>query len=1014
MDFRTYGQTCLLLCWLTVMAPSLACAGGSSLNVVVIANEVSPDSLELANYYVEQRQVPPENLLRISWSGGNVQWTRTEFVALLLNPLLSFLAEDAQRSNQIHVVVLCMDIPYRVVDGPDANSITSALFYGFKSGTTGLQNSYKGSEERYASARPDTAPMPSFLAVMLTAGSLEEAKLLVDQGVSSDGSRAAQTALLAKTSDPLRNRRFLRFDNAIFNTRLRPPYCLERIVADDVNGTTNILGYQTGLANFSVAPEAFVSGAIADSLTSSGGKLFESHGQTTLLEFIHAGAAGSYGTVTEPGASLTKFPDPQVYFYQARGFSLAECYYQGIGQPYQGLMVGEPLAAPYAITSSGGWVSHGTGSALQGVTNLWLRFEAGAGGTPVDRVDLYVDGVYDRTLTNLMPCAGNQLEVRLDGYAIRYDVPTNATITSVASGIADLLNQPEHADVTHVQAEAFGDRIELQATQMPLPPGTLQFVDQPEDPSTPRAYQAMRVEPWGRARGTDPGLSGSGRFQFTVDAPTDAPYIVEASSNLVVWTPVLTNATGGPMDFVEAEGESYPLRFYRAAPPLGRAVPAWIIPLGLTPNGAFRARVMGTEGAGQIVQASPDGSTWDDIYTHADGGSFEFIDAGPTNAACRLYRTRSLDTNSYADVSIVGNTSSSGNIVRVEHGLAGPYLVYASTNSTEWFTVYEVTSPSGIRVDVNSAAGTSDLRTTFLAAASPEFLDSAAHGYSGFVVELDPFALPPPTLGPDSYLELTVTQTNGQMITVTATNPPANTTDVMVLAQELAQAVNLDPELTEVEGVVVEDVAEGFFDTVEFNVRARAPGWKAAGIRVHLTGSSDMAIWLFGYGSHTGPVSLETNLPDLRPRNHLYVAAGQTPLPFSFDVDTTSLSDGHHELTAVAYGGNSVHAQSLDVLPVVVDNTPLQADITSPSAGTSDSVTSTVEVTVQVNTSKVQEIMLYGTGGLLDREDNGQDFAVFNVDGSGLGAGKHPFYAIVTAHGSVYRTETIYVTLTRD
>lgn len=148
---------------------------------------------------------------------------------------------------------------------------------------------------------------------MIIAGSLAQAKHLVDQGVNSDGTFPTQTVVLAKSSDPLRNLRYPGFDHAIFNTRLSPArnYSLTR-TNTDVPGQANLLGLQTGLASFSLAPNMFVPGAMADSMTSFGGVIFGPNDQTTLLAFIHAGAAGSYGTVTEPSAVVEKFPHPQI------------------------------------------------------------------------------------------------------------------------------------------------------------------------------------------------------------------------------------------------------------------------------------------------------------------------------------------------------------------------------------------------------------------------------------------------------------------------------------------------------------------------------------------------------------------------------------------------------------------------------------------------------------------------------------------------------------------------------
>ena len=105
-------------------------AGGSGLNVVVVVNQNSTNSVQLGNYYCEQRQVPPQNLLRASWTGGNIAWQRSDFQSVILNPLLAMLSAR-QLTNQIDYVLLCMDFPYRVTDTNGANSTTSALFYGF-------------------------------------------------------------------------------------------------------------------------------------------------------------------------------------------------------------------------------------------------------------------------------------------------------------------------------------------------------------------------------------------------------------------------------------------------------------------------------------------------------------------------------------------------------------------------------------------------------------------------------------------------------------------------------------------------------------------------------------------------------------------------------------------------------------------------------------------------------------------------------------------------------------------
>ena len=188
-----------------------------------------------------------------------------------------------------------------------------------------------------------------------------------------------------------------------------------------------------------------------------------------LLAFLNAGACGSYGTVTEPCNYLQKFPSPQDYFYQARGFSLAECYYMSLANPYQGLIVGEPLAAPFARPPVGAWVNLPANSVLSGITNLTLQCTASTSNRPIQQVDLFLDGTWLQTLTNIPPAAGNQLYVTINGYTTNYTVPTNATIGSVAAGLADVLNQPAYTNLSEAQATVFGDRIMLQSTDTNTP-----------------------------------------------------------------------------------------------------------------------------------------------------------------------------------------------------------------------------------------------------------------------------------------------------------------------------------------------------------------------------------------------------------------------------------------------------------------------------------------------------------------------------------------------------------------
>jgi uncharacterized protein (TIGR03790 family) len=777
------------LCFATGLAVLLVSAaglfaGGSGLNVVVVVNQNSTNSVQLGNYYCERRCVPPQNLLRINWTGGNVQWTTSDFTNLLVNPLLSMLSSRGL-TNQIDYVVLSMDFPYRVVQTgalSGGNGTTAALFYGFKPDVLGnscslpnaSSNSYSASEGIFRQIPPITADSNSWLVTMLTSSNLAQAKAIIDRSIASDGTFPTQMVWLAKTTDLARNVRYLEFDNAIFDARVAGDFSIQRTNQDSPYGLTNLLGYQTGLAGFNILSNALVPGAIADSLTSFAGMLYENTGQTTLLAFLNAGACSSYGTVTEPCNYLQKFPSPQDYFYQARGFSLAECYYMSLVNPYQGLIVGEPLAAPFARPPVGAWVNLPANSLLSGITNLTFQCAAGATGRPVQQVDLFLDGTWLQTLTNIPPAAGNQLYVTINGCTTNYLVPSNATIASVASGLADVLNQPAYVLQSKAQAVACGDRIGLQFTDLNPP---------------------------------------------------------------------------------------------------GAQIPA----------------------------------------------------------------------------------------------------------------------------SVSNAIGPAIGLTTFVAASMTNFLDTVAYGLSGFSVSNFP--------GVGDYLQLIVTKTNGTQVTLAVTNvsPGTNTSG---LTGQLINAINNNATLQAADGLVAGDFFpyEGYgLPYTEFNLYARTAGWPASQIQVAFSGSPDLV------ASPGGTQALDQNLSDLQPRNHLYLTVGVTNLSFTFPLDTTTLPDGCHELTAVVYEGSHVRTQARVTQSVRVQNTPLNATFTTLAGAANTVLNFTLLFSVAANTNTISTIELFTTGGSAGVVSN-LSSATFAVAATNLGIGLHPFYAVVTRNdGKQYRTGTEWI-----
>ena len=985
-QYKVFGMVlggCVLACKLQ--------AGGSGLNTVVVINQTSSNSCELGNYYCQQRQVPPQNVLSIHWPGGNTLWTSNDFQTNLVVPLLNLLA-TRQLTNQIDYVVLSMDIPLQTSYGPTLNGTTAALFYGLRLGTGsdpfGVTNSYAASEAVFRQAPPVGATDYSFLATMITGDSLIQAKQLVDHGVASDGTFPQQPVVLAKSSDNVRNVRHPYFDNAIFNVNILGVSSILRTNSNLVTWPNGCLGYQTGLAQFSVPQGMFVPGAIADSMTSFGGVIFGSNSQTNLLAFINGGATGSYGTVAEPANDTQKFPNPQVYFYQARGFSLAESYYQSVNVPYLGLMVAEPLAASFARPGYGQWGAKLTNAVLNGTTNLSVSFHTQSGTRPLQQVDLFVDGVYSSTLTNLAPCPGNLLTVTLNGYPITYIVPTNATVSTAAAGLASLINAATNA--TLVKALVHGDRIELQS--IATNPMTVPFYVADNTPTnTPGLSYSVNNLPDSFPPQMTPGrLDNNGVFRMEVGIPSTLAYVMLVSTNLLDWQPIFTNNVPGLLNFADYDSTNYRMRFYRMTWPGVDQPPQLSAPEMVGP-GTFQIHVDSTTGQPWAVQVSTNLVYWVSVFTNQPGGAMNFVDAYATNSS-RFYRAGLVAPAppSFTVLYVATNLT----LVKVSNAVR-PYTVEVSTNLGLVTTLATNFAIGEIQTTAASAIGNGNSLSTYLSASQPTFLASQAFGLQGYTVISN-------TLPTSAWIQFSFTKTNGQAVVVAVTNQSGGNS--IALASQVFNAINTNPGLQGSDGVLADDYVLNSLGAATFNLYARSPGYQAAAIQVRPTKASQVIM-----STTQGP--LRQNLSDLQPRNHLYVTAGASCLALNFPLDTTTLADGYHELTAVAYEGGDVRTQTHVTVPVQIQNSSFSATLTLLDLTNPAPVQGTYHIQVAANTNTASLITLYSTGGALGAVTN-QSTATFPVAGTNLWAGLHPFYAMVkTAGGLAYRTGTQWVQL---
>lgn len=305
--------------------------------LAVIVNDLDPLSVQVGDYYRRVRGIPAGNLLHVRFTPGRSRMPRAEF-----EPLYDRLQRDTPAGIQAYAITWAA--PYRV----DCMSITAAISFGFDRAYCSRRRCAATRHNPYF-ASTSSAPWDDYgvrPSMALAATGFDQAKALIDRGIQSDGAQPAGTAYLVSTSDRARNVRAAYYPDIA--ARMADWIDSEIVHAEGIQNRTDVLFYITGKVRVPhLETVKFLPGAIADHLTSAGGRLTDSR-QMSALRWLEAGATGSYGTVVEPCNVAGKFPHPGVLMeaYGA-GRTLLEAYWQSVQQPGEGIFIGDPLAAPY-------------------------------------------------------------------------------------------------------------------------------------------------------------------------------------------------------------------------------------------------------------------------------------------------------------------------------------------------------------------------------------------------------------------------------------------------------------------------------------------------------------------------------------------------------------------------------------------------------------------------------------------------------------------------------------------
>ncbi len=361
-------RTILAALFAVVLVPVLAGALGPH-EILLLVNENSALSMEIANRYAAMHGVPAENVVHLglpdSVLHAEAEISTNDFRERILDPAVAAM-ESRGLKGRVLAWVYSADFPVRVKSAP-AVSIHGATFVrgalpppGIIA--TGLYASvlFRGPLHPTSSVPPSATlesmavglgsrmPTPAMSLAYCGARGSDRATAIrvLEDGAAAGADWRKGTIHLVLGGDVRARCRQWQFEPAA--AELRELGMRVSVSSNFPTGVRNVSGILMGAA----APDpsairSFASGAMGEHLTSLAAH-FHSPSQTKLSAWLGAGASSSAGTVVEPFAIWTKFPAARFFAHQARGCTLLECYAQSVMCPLQLFAVGDPLSAPAA------------------------------------------------------------------------------------------------------------------------------------------------------------------------------------------------------------------------------------------------------------------------------------------------------------------------------------------------------------------------------------------------------------------------------------------------------------------------------------------------------------------------------------------------------------------------------------------------------------------------------------------------------------------------------------------
>ena len=338
--------------------------------VLLVVNDNSPLSRNIAEYYARRRGVPAKNICHIKTTTDEVI-SRDDYDRQIARPIGAFLRKEGLQES-IYYIVTTGGVPLKIsgTDGLNGtygsvDSELTLLYSDLRSGQPHpiegpLNNPFFGKRDR-AFSHPE---FPIYLVTRLAAYDFDGVKGMIERSLAATNRGKFVLDLRSADDEPgndwLRDAAILLpKDRVVLEQTIRPVY-----------GEIDVIGYASWGSNDKHHDRRFpgfhwLPGGIVTEYVSTDGRTFQKppdkwtssqewnarsawfagSPQSMLADYILEGATGGSGHVYEPYLTMTPRPDLLLPAYYS-GRNLAESYYLAIRSlSWQNIVVGDPLCS---------------------------------------------------------------------------------------------------------------------------------------------------------------------------------------------------------------------------------------------------------------------------------------------------------------------------------------------------------------------------------------------------------------------------------------------------------------------------------------------------------------------------------------------------------------------------------------------------------------------------------------------------------------------------------------------